>query len=77
MTDTMTLSQFIQREDRKLQEKITRLDQEKCEAGIRIRNLRKFAYARRLLHRSNSKLWPLREHPGDFSQSLDRFLEAK
>jgi hypothetical protein len=76
MKDTVTLSLFIKKEEQKLKERIVRLEQEKLSLVHRLNVLPSFDTWRR--ERASSPLkYSLREHPGDFSQSLDRFIQMR
>ena len=72
--DTVTLSQFIKKEERKLKEKITRLENERLRTVHLLNSLPLFNKRCRTLNKFNRKGWPLREHPGIFSQALDWFV---
>lgn len=72
--DTMTLSQFIRRDERKLKKEIVHLELARLRAVHLLNALPAFKERRRKLHKIRPKDWPLREHPGDFSQSLDWFV---
>ena len=72
--DTVTLSQFIKKEARNLKEKIIHLENERLRAVHLLNGLSLFNKRRRTLYKINRKDWPLREHSGDFSQSLDWFV---
>jgi len=72
--DTVTLSQFIRKETRKLKQGIILLERERLRKVHLSNALPAFKEHRRRLAKKYPKEWPLREHPGDFSQSLDWFV---
>jgi hypothetical protein len=72
--DTITLSAFVRIEERKSEKTLKRLEQEHLRVIARLKALRNFENFRRILHEEYPKKWTLREHAGDFSQSLDRFI---
>jgi hypothetical protein len=73
--DTVTLSQFLKKEKRKLENEIKYLEQERVRDYLRINSMYDFNKFRREQHKKNSKLWPLQEHSGDFSQSFDWYMK--
>ena len=72
--DTMTLSQFIRKEERELKQDIVRLERERLRKIHLSNALPAFKEHRRGLYKKYPKEWPLREHPGDFSQALDWYV---
>lgn len=76
MKDTVTLSQFIKKEEWKLKERIVCLEQEKLSLVHRLNVLPSFDTWRRERSGKDAR-YSLQEHPGDFSQSLDRFIQMR
>jgi hypothetical protein len=76
MKDTITLSQFVKKEKRRLEDDIVRLEQKKLATIIRLNALPYFEAYRRERAGKNAH-YTLREHPGDYSQALGWFIERK
>ena len=72
--DSVTLSQFIKKEERELKKKIIYLENERLRTVHLLNGLPLFTKRRRTLNKINRKNWPLREHPGSFSQALDWYV---
>jgi hypothetical protein len=68
--DTVTLSQFLRMEEQKLKQELIRMANERLRKVHLLNDLSSFKDFRRKMHKQSPKEWPVREHPGDFSQSL-------
>jgi hypothetical protein len=72
----VTLSQFIKTEKTKLERDIVNLEQTRLQAIQRLHSLPDFEKHRRFYSKRDPKVWPLKEDAGDFSQSLDSYMQT-